>query len=631
MQPYAGARIRLDNKGAIAKKCGPLCFSPAFFSQSVEQPLRLPAMNNNTAVSFSRSFRQIKSALRTLKHLLLFLSLVWVHPSLAQTIPTDPEVGCSVTATTVNGWFKSGNITLNGVVNPANSVAFPNLPNCSFYEWSYQMFLWLTSPKPPIYGSGGSHIFESSAFFDVSPPDANGQRTFIPHTNGMIPTFDILKRQVGPNRLPLVIDKLGRTFEIEPPPKQQPPLRIRSKAGQLIEVSKIQRLENGNKIFLDRAGKTIEPQLLTERPNKDFKLEQGKVAALPRIQRFMFDHVPIFLDASGNVVEVEQAQADGSVLIAQNGSPIYYGLAANEVFVYYRTMQGPTVPAGLLFPTRQAELNPIITFASNHGATFVDAEALAVEIKTSWIEAAGLPNLADYITMTADIPTYDRTNPNLWVRNGHKHAQLAMVGMHVVGSTEGHPEMIWATFEHIGNAPDDDYSYRNSVGNITAVPRDTSGSWLFCATGSTGPFNTPRNVLNGNDIAAASSSPVGPDNIIRRKAWGAASDVNPNFKTPPASNSEIISINNTVRALLVSGDVRRNYILTGGTWMIAGNFPFTTFNTTQVGTSKMNNATMETFVQGTSNHAAGTFNCFNCHGGKTTAVSHIFDDTKPLF
>jgi hypothetical protein len=62
-------------------------------------------------------------------------------PGLAQTVPSDPDVACSFPATTVNGWFKSGSAALNGVVNPANSVSFPNTPNCSFYQWSYQMFL----------------------------------------------------------------------------------------------------------------------------------------------------------------------------------------------------------------------------------------------------------------------------------------------------------------------------------------------------------------------------------------------------------------------------------------------------------------------------------------------------------
>src|SRR5207245_8793388 len=151
--------------------------------------------------------------------------------------------------------------------------------------------------------------------------------------------------------------------------------------------------------------------------------------------------------------------------------------------------------------------------------------------------------------------------------------------------------------------------------------------WLFTTTGSAGPFNVRHQILDGEDIAAASPpTPIGPDNIIRHKAWGAASDVSPNpLKSSPASNSEIISVNNSVRSVLAAGDVRRNYIMTGSTWLIAGTFPFASFNTTQVGTSKMNNSTLETFTQGASPLAAGTLNCFSCHpAGKTPNVSHVF-------
>jgi len=287
-----------------------------------------------------------------------------------------------------------------------------------------------------------------------------------------------------------------------------------------------------------------------------------------------------------------------------------------------------------MFPTTQGELDGITTFASAHGKTFVDPEALAFEVKTSWIEASGIPNPDDYITMTADIPTYDKTDPLRWVKTGHQTAKVAMVGMHVVCSTAGHPEMIWATFDHIGNAPNDAYSYRNSGGGTTSIGQNTAGNWLFCAANSTGPFNVSRQFLGGDDVVAASPpTPIGPNNIIRHKAWGAASDVAPNpLKGTPASNSEIISINNSVRAVLGNGDVRRNYIMTGSTWLIAGVFPFNSFNNTHVGTSKLSNSTMETFTQGSSPQAVGTFNCFNCHSPvKTTSVSHVFNDLKPLF
>jgi hypothetical protein len=581
--------------------------------------------------------------------MLMLVTLAVVSHGYAQTVPADPDVGCSIPAATVNSWFKSGTASLNGVVNPANSVSFPNSPNCSFYEWSYNMFLWLTSPSPAIYGGGGKRIFESSAFFDVSPPDAIGQRTLTAHAAGLASKFSVFAKQVGPHLLPIVVDKQGRKFEVGPPPKESLPPRVLTASGRRVEISRVLTGNRGEPILLDKAGARIEPRLLP-RPQTELRALNARkppTAQVSSVQRFIVDGIPIFLNSAGNLIEVEQGQADFSVLIAQNGSLIYYGIAVSEVMAYFRTMQGASVPSALMFPTTQGELDTITNFASANGRTFVDPQALAVEIKTSWIETTGISNPDDYITMTADIPTYDKSNPLHWVKNGHNTAQVAMVGMHVVGSTAGHPEMIWATFEHIGNTPNDDYSYRNSAGGVTPIGQDTSGTWLFCATNSAAPFNTPHQVLSGDDIVAFSPpTPIGPDNIIRHKAWGAASDVSPNpLAGTPASNAQIISANNSVRGVLDSSDVRRKYIMTGATWLIAGSFPFTSFNTTQVGTSKLSNSTMESFTQGVSAKLilpsppnppntldATSFNCFDCHAPvKTTGVSHVFDVVKPLF
>jgi hypothetical protein len=565
--------------------------------------------------------------------ILLCAVLIATSAAHAQTVPSDPEVACSVSNTTINGWFKSGMAMLDGVVNPANSVSFPNTPNCSFYEWSYHMFLWLTSISPPIYGGGGGRIFESSAFFDVSPLDG-GKRTLTPHSSGLVNKLATFAKQVGRNRLPLVVDKQGRIFEVQPPPRLPVSPRIKASSGQLVEISRAQIGDNGQLILLDKAGRRITPSVLAAPPERSVRVRELRPANARRARKFLINGISIFVDLAGNLIEVEQGMADGSVLIAQNGSPIYYGIAVNEVMAYFRTMQGSTVPSTLMFPTTQGELDTVTNFAAAHGRTFVDPEALAFEVKTSWIEAAGLANPDDFITMTADIPTYDKSNPLHWVKNGHKNAKVALVGMHVVGSAAGHPEMIWATFEHVGNTPNDAYSYRDSMGGIKPIVQDTSGNWVFAATNSTTFSGAPHQIISGDDIVAFSPpTPIGPDNIIRRKAWGAASDVSPNpLKGTPASNSEIISVNNSVRAVLAAGDVRRNYIVTGSTWMIAGQFPFTSFNTTEVGTSKLNNSTMETFTEGTNTLAASTFNCFTCHGGgKTTSVSHVFSDLKPLF
>ena len=91
--------------------------------------------------------------------------------------------------------------------------------------------------------------------------------------------------------------------------------------------------------------------------------------------------------------------------------------------------------------------------------------------------------------------------------------------------------------------------------------------------------------------------------------------------TVSLGNAEVISINNTVRSLLDPADVRKNYFHEGTTWTIFGGNTTPTSN--QVGTKKLSNTTMETYAQGS--------NCFSCHGTNTTAVSHIFADTEPLF
>ncbi|HEX9254296.1 MAG TPA: hypothetical protein VF938_02075, partial [Candidatus Angelobacter sp.] len=130
---------------------------------------------------------------------LLVMLLVSGCSSTPPPPPTDAQDTCPLPSTTFSGWFQSGTVSLNGVVNPADSLASP-APNCGFYEWSEHMFLWLTSPAPSTYG-GGAHIFDSPAFYDVSPPDGSGNRTFLAHTPNFIRAFPLPLRvaQRGPH------------------------------------------------------------------------------------------------------------------------------------------------------------------------------------------------------------------------------------------------------------------------------------------------------------------------------------------------------------------------------------------------------------------------------------------------
>jgi len=122
-----------------------------------------------------------------------------------------------------------------------------------------------------------------------------------------------------------------------------------------------------------------------------------------------------------------------------------------------------------------------------------------------------------------------------------------------------------------------------------------------------------RMFMSGDHIVANSPLTIGPSNVLRLMPWGLPG-------SSASQNAEVISINNTVRSLLDPADVRKNYIHEGTTWTIGGAAPSAG---NQVGTNKLENATLETFFQGN--------NCFTCHSTNTTAVSHVFDETHPLF
>jgi len=243
------------------------------------------------------------------------------------------------------------------------------------------------------------------------------------------------------------------------------------------------------------------------------------------------------------------------------------------------------------------------------------------------VVAASLPNQGNYITMNATIPVYDRSNPNQWTQTGQQTVLMALVGMHVVGSTSGHPEMVWATFEHTGNVPVGTYTYNAASGPQT-VTQNVAGTWLFSATNSAGPFNVahmtasgPPNVITSSPNPAGGTFTISASDTLRIEPWGIDG-------SQAGSNTEVISMNEHVTGMLAGGDIRGNYLMTGATWTPFGSNP--SGSNDGVGTNKLSNSTMETYAQGS--------NCFDCHQNLTpnlpnvtTEVSHIYPAIKPLF
>jgi hypothetical protein len=203
--------------------------------------------------------------------------------------------------------------------------------------------------------------------------------------------------------------------------------------------------------------------------------------------------------------------------------------------------------------------------------------------------------------------------------------------MHVVGSTAGHPEMVWATFEHAGNTPIASYQYNSTSGLKTVNP--SSFPWLFANSSATSGFNIAHMQFNPgtpNTIQALTSFTISPSDTERSEPWGIDG-------SNAGSNTEVISMNSHVLSMLASGDVRGNYVMTGATWTPFGSNPVPVAlpphcpnPNNGVGTNLLANTTMETYQQGSSN-------CFSCHTNfcsapnATTDISHVFPGLQPLF
>jgi hypothetical protein len=576
---------------------------------------------------------------------LSFINIEKSSPYTTVIPPNAQGTGTRVPAALFNSWFVSGVPTLNGIVKPADGLAFPNIPNISFYQWTEQMYLWITSPTPRSYGCNGI-VLTSPEFFDVSATDPiTGLRTLTRHSCSTIVsvpidtpsgkvqqinvgdamTFDVKGAAKGANNLPVIFEKgTHKMFDVDQAPK--------SKGGkQLIFNDKREKVEiddvkmvKGKPVFYDINGKVIlSPKpIITQGLNLDTTVQQF----------FNKDLVVMaIITGSGIVISVpDQGQATGDVLMAQNGSLVYYNSMVNDIYAVFLTMiKNGVLPNTAKFPTTAAELATIQAYATLKSIPILEPSALAMELKTSWVETTNIANVAtEYFTVTAVVPKYVLTSANVWTRSGTRKATLALVGMHIVGSTDGHPEMLWGSIEHKNNTPNVSYSYTNTGGGTTTIAADTNAPvWLFADTSFTNAtsFNISHMFMNGNDINSIFPFAISASNTRRTAPYGA-------LPTNSGSNAEIISTNTDVINQLIGTDLRKKYYHIGTTWKAFG----TAF---EAGTTQLSNSTLETYSQVGNVNGDPRTNCFGCHTSTTgnpnqnmpqlTNLSHIFN-SKPI-
>lgn len=230
-------------------------------------------------------------------------------------------------------------------------------------------------------------------------------------------------------------------------------------------------------------------------------------------------------------------------------------------------------------------------------AANISFPAGSVELKTAWriVETCDLPDspkpckpedASRYYTTKAVVTPYGVPAS----ANKCQAVTVALVGLHAVHKTPLHPEWIWATFEHVDNAPD-----------CTNPAQPPPGGWTFndpscdatkCPPNAFINACNPTDPTKKNKFDPTCAKPPIPTQVCRKNPEGGGSATN---------MGNIISINESIHKLMpASWAVWKNYKLVGGLWKDISQSP-----PTQAGSLLAANTTAETYLQ--------TINCFACH------------------
>jgi hypothetical protein len=308
--------------------------------------------------------------------------------------------------------------------------------------------------------------------------------------------------------------------------------------------------------------------------------------------------LPGFTEGAGAFV-----QADGNVLVAPNGYPVYTSVHMNPT--YYATARKNLIATG---DYQKGDPNDTFPLGS---AVF----------KATWLRLApGEDPPANSFVTQAQVPVLTvQRSPTaitiLPVPNKFVTAKVALVGLHVVGVTVNHPEFLWGTFEHKLNTPQvPDNTFSTSGSSAT-------GYTFYKANTSYGQANlafTPP-LLTFN-TATQRFSPV--TNAVLENQTGGEN------QTDGAAN--VLSVTEEGQKYLAKTkapqSVFANYYLVGTVWMLPNTYNLNSDQSSAVGSVNLANTTAETFQQYPSNADMGKVkNCFMCHN----ASSYSFQTPPP--
>ena len=158
---------------------------------------------------------------------------------------------------------------------------------------------------------------------------------------------------------------------------------------------------------------------------------------------------PGLQENAGDTVQAAHGKRVGGTLIDQQGHFIYYAIHVNhEMAAFLRANQ----LTGEDVASRVSSAPPFAQLSAPAGSV-----GSLVEYKSSWMIVKDRDAAPNYFVTQATVPYYvvnDQGKIAPLMRGSKprmitKKVWVALLGLHVVFTLPGHPEMIWSTFEHV--------------------------------------------------------------------------------------------------------------------------------------------------------------------------------------
>jgi hypothetical protein len=304
----------------------------------------------------------------------------------------------------------------------------------------------------------------------------------------------------------------------------------------------------------------------------------------------------LVVDLSG----VSQA-GNNAWLTDQSQGLTYYEVRINKDEAQYITDNGLGSAAGQNACARQAG-----GFNLPQGANSVNCQGTqasygdnmgAVELKAAWIELTDPSTYPNYFTAEAEIHP-PGSPPHQGI--------VGLVGLHVIHKVPNAQQFIWATFEHVDNAPDTTHATASPTPYAFYNPAcDPSTDYYKCAVNHqpqrNDPYTAPVQVVRTTAIGTQDAIPV------NSYAWSqmAADSVFRHYELVdviwPNSNQ---SIGSGATVPLACGDSTSESSTSHSTLKYCGS------------AGVVANTTMETYFQ-------GQLNCLTCHTSASVASQSV--------